>query len=180
MKTKPDTTKSKHATPRDSAAGQQDVELVPLALKIKNILVPVDFSDPSRKAVKYAIQFAQQFDAKLTLVHVVEPIGMPDFDSFPLAADTGKIVRAVKARLELLCKQEALCPPMLQGVQVRQGKAFQEIVEVARTAGMDLIVIATHGYTGLQLVLLGSTTERVVRHAPCPVLVVRESGRKSS
>jgi nucleotide-binding universal stress UspA family protein len=67
---------------------------------------------------------------------------------------------------------------MIQTLQVRHGRAFQEIAEAARSLPADLIIIATHGYTGIKHALLGSTTERVVRHAPCPVLVVREGGRE--
>jgi universal stress protein A len=156
------------------------IELMPSTLEFRQILVPVDFSEPSRQMVQCAIQFAQRFDAKLTLLHVVEPLATPDFDAFPLAAEPAKVIRTVKARMELLCKQEGLQAPLLHDVQVREGKAFQVIVETARRSRMDLIIIATHGYTGLTHVLLGSTTERVVRHASCPVLVVRQESRRKT
>lgn len=156
------------------------IELMAAALEFRRILVPVDFSEPSRQAVQCAMQIAPRFDAQLTLLHVVEPIATPDFDAFPLSAEPAKVIRAAKARMELLCKQEGLQAPLLQELQARQGKAFQEIVDSARRSRMDLIIIATHGYTGLTHVLLGSTTERVVRHASCPVLVVRQESRRKS
>ena len=62
---------------------------------------------------------------------------------------------------------------------VRDGKPFEEICHTAKTVGADMIVLTTHGYTGLKHVWLGSTVERVVRHAPCPVLVVRELERRT-
>jgi nucleotide-binding universal stress UspA family protein len=131
-----------------------------LPLRIKSILVPLDFSAPSMKALDYAVAVAKQFRAKLTLLHVVEPIATADFAaSVPLVMEDDKVMAAHR---------------MLEMVLVRFGRSFHEIAEAARTRKVDLIVISTHGYTGLKHALLGSTTERVVRHAHCPVLVVRQ------
>ena len=82
-----------------------------------------------------------------------------------------------RAQLDLLCKREAINPKLMERTLVRHGVPFHEITEAARTLQTDLIIIATHGYTGLKHALLGSTAERVVRHAPCPVLSVREVER---
>jgi|WetSurMetagenome_2_1015567.scaffolds.fasta_scaffold305153_2 universal stress protein A len=150
------------------------IEAKPSLLRIQHLLVPVDFSEPCRKALRYAVQVAEKFGAKLTLLHVVEPVGSPDFAYFPLAADSGRVLRAAQAQMRLLCRREAIPPSMLASAQVREGKPYQRIAEAARSMNVDLIIIATHGYTGLDHVILGSTTERVVRHAPCPVLVVRQ------
>jgi universal stress protein A len=148
-------------------------ELVPSLLQIKSILVPVDFSAQSEKALAYAVPFAEQFGAKLTLLHVVEPVATPDFAlSFPLVND--KVVADCKRHLERIVQDLEIAPKLVQKTLVREGRSFHEIADAARTLKVDLIIISTHGHTGLKRAVLGSTTERVVRHAPCPVLVVRE------
>jgi len=146
------------------------------ALRIKSVLVPIDFSAASKKALRYALPFARQFGAKLTLLHVVEPVAAPDFaNSFPLLMESDKIAAACKAQLELLIKEEGIDSGLVEQPVVGQGRSFDVIANTARNLQTDLIIISTHGYTGLKHALLGSTTERVVRHAPCPVLVVREN-----
>jgi nucleotide-binding universal stress UspA family protein len=150
------------------------IELVPALLKVKDILVPIDFSKPSLKALKYAVAFAEQFGAKLSLLHVVEPIVVPDFASVPMPMDNNRLAAGAKARLEHLCNEGGLERRLVHKKLVRTGTPFREITEAARALKVDLIVIATHGYTGLAHAILGSTAERVVRHAPCPVLTVRE------
>ena len=152
---------------------------MPTLFEIKSILVPTDFSTPSKKALDYAVPFAERFGAKLTLLHVVEPVATPDFvNSFPLMMENDKVMAACKAQLQSLVKQKAIDPKLVEKTLVRQGRAFHEIADAARTLKVDLIIISTHGYTGLKHALLGSTAERVVRHAPCPVLVVRERERE--
>ncbi|HTD65875.1 MAG TPA: universal stress protein, partial [Candidatus Limnocylindria bacterium] len=76
-----------------------------------------------------------------------------------------------------LIEKEGIRPALIKSTVVRNGVPFHEIAQAAATLKIDLIVISTHGYTGLKHVLLGSTAERVVRHAPCPVLVVRKEER---
>ena len=142
---------------------------------VKSILVPIDFSAPSKNALAYAVPFAEQFGAKLTLLNVVEPVATPDFaKSFPLAMENDQVMAECKRELDRVVKQSGVSPRLVEKTLVRFGRSFHEIADAARTLKVDLIVIATHGYSGLKHALLGSTTERVVRHAPCPVLVVRE------
>ena len=164
---------------RRASAGEntrpERIELAPALLQIKSILVPIDFSPPSKKALAYAVPFAQQFGAKVTLLHVVELVATPDFaNSFPLVMENDKVLAVSQGRLEHVIKEEAIVPMLIEKTLVRYGRSFHEIAEAARMLKVDLIIISTHGYTGLKHALLGSTTERVVRHAPCPVLVVRE------
>lgn len=148
-------------------------------LKLESILVPTDFSAPSTKALRYAVALAAQFGAKLTLLNVVEPIGAtPDFAYNPLVLDNEKVMAASKDGLKRLIKQQGIDAALVEKTLVRQGVPFNEISAAAAALKADLIVIATHGYTGLKHVFLGSTTERVVRHAPCPVLVVRKEERE--
>jgi nucleotide-binding universal stress UspA family protein len=146
-----------------------------IPLRIKSILVPLDFSPPSKKALGYAVAVARQFKAKLTLLHVVEPVATPDFaPSFPLVMEDDKLIAAAKTELGRVVKATRVPRGIVEKILVRFGRSFHEIADAARTRKVDLIIISTHGYTGLKHAVLGSTTERVVRHAPCPVLVVRQ------
>ena len=145
-----------------------------VALKLKRILVPIDFSPASIKALKYAVPLAEQFGASICLVHVVEQASFAnDLQNVPLAVPDEKLASIAKEHLISLSKKviKKLIPVF---PHTRIGKPFVEIATLAQTQNIDLIVIATHGHTGLKHALLGSTTEKVVRHAPCPVLVVRE------
>jgi nucleotide-binding universal stress UspA family protein len=135
--------------------------------------VPVDFSAPSVAALRYAARFAEQYGARLFLLHVVEPVGTPDFAYYPLVMDNDKVAAAARAELDQITKRTKISPELIAKRLVRTGAAFHEITAAAESLKADLIIIATHGYTGLKHVFLGSTTERVVRHATCPVLVVR-------
>ncbi len=151
-------------------------ELCPAVLKLKKILVPLDFSDTSEKALQYAVAFAKQFGAKITLLHVIEPLPYPgDLTYLPL----GEVIPSgpAKARLREIA-QKAIEPELLGQTLVQIGLPFEIIAAVAQQESVDLIIITTHGRTGLKRVFLGSTAERVVRHAPCPVLTVREKERE--
>ena len=146
-------------------------------VQIRSILVPIDFSPASEKALAYAVPLAKLCGAKLTLLHVLEPIATPDFAAFPLALDNDKAVRASRLQLERVAADLKL-RSLAEKFLVRNGRAFNEITSAARTLKTDLIVISTHGRTGLKHVLMGSTAEKVVQHAPCPVLVVRPKERE--
>lgn len=145
------------------------------AISLKRILVPVDFSPLSKKALHYATRMAAQFGAEVHIFHVVEPEVPPAFDGFmiappPVLNGTPPCSGQLKGLVNLVRKE---------GVDrvsstVRAGLAAFEIVEAAKELDVDLIVIATHGYTGWKHFAIGSTAERVVRAAPCPVMVVRE------
>jgi universal stress protein A len=145
------------------------------SLQLTSMLVPIDFSDGSVKALSYAAALAEQFNARLTLLYVIEPMPTPDFEvGFPFMIDKDQVAVSCKKKLSQLAAEHSIEPKLVEKVLVREGRPFHEITEVARSLKMDVIVIATHGYTGLNHVLMGSVAERVVRHAPCPVLVVRE------
>jgi nucleotide-binding universal stress UspA family protein len=145
---------------------------------IASILVPIDFSKHSESALAYAIPLARQFGAKLTVLHVIEPIPTADFDAaFPIALENEKSKELCEGLLTNTARKLAIEPELLERKLVRFGRPYNEIADAARTLKVDLIVIATHGYTGLKHTLMGSTAERVVRHAPCPVLVVRGQPR---
>ena len=140
----------------------------------KRILVPLDFSPCSEKALQYAIPFARQFGAKLVLVHVIQSyVPLSEFT----AGDPGFVPANSQdtAQKRLRALQENLGNGIKSCVVVQVGNPYTRIVETARKLGIDLIILSTHGHTGLAHVFLGSTTEKVVRRAGCPVLVVREN-----
>ncbi|HEY0549132.1 MAG TPA: universal stress protein [Verrucomicrobiae bacterium] len=153
---------------------------LPTNRQIRSILVPIDFSPPSKEALKAAAGFARQFGAKLTLLNVVAPVATPDFAYHPLMMENDKIMAQSKRELERVPKTEDVDSELVEKVLVRYGVPYREITDAARTLKVDLIIIATHGYSGLAHVFMGSTAERVVRHAECPVLVVRGRKEKSN
>jgi nucleotide-binding universal stress UspA family protein len=141
-------------------------------ISVRKILVPTDFSPASKKALWYALRIAEVRNSEITLLHVLEPRDPAVLAGPPAAAalseqeseealrglaDSAKAVSAVGANF--------IC---------RTGVATHEIIEAAKDLDVDLIVIATHGFTGSKRFALGSTAERVARAATCPVLVVRQ------
>lgn len=144
-------------------------------LALKKILVPTDFSPASLKALQDALPFAERSGAAIVLLHVIEPASFVNgFDSISLTLTDETQVQRAKSELIFLAQKE-IKPLIPVNPQVRLGKPAEEIVATAKNVQADLIVIATHGYTGLKRAFIGSTAERVVRCAPCPVLVVREN-----
>jgi universal stress protein A len=137
-------------------------------IHLKNILVPLDFSEMSLKSLQYAVPLAKQFGAKVTLLHVLK--------ASVYFKDAAYLAYVEKERLVVIEKQlDEMIPPGLPvETAVRQSFVFEAIIEVAREIGADLIITTTHGYTGLKHMFKGSTAENVVRRAPCPVLVVHE------
>ena len=137
--------------------------------------MPIDFSDNSKKALRYAIPFAQQFNASLILVYIVEPTIYPsDFGfgqvGFP---DVEKELHE-KAINEMAGLIDAVVPKTLKTqTLVGSGIPFVEITTYAKEEEVDMIIVATHGRTGVEHILFGSTAEKIIRKAPCPVLVVR-------
>ena len=151
------------------------VELVPQILHPKTILVPIDFSATSKKAFQYALRLAEQFGCEIVLLHVVEPVEA--IAGTPLAVDIfaqpEEDTTAAEAELACLAASSRNRRISFKSA-VRTGHAPNEITKAAKDLDVDLIVIATHGYTSWRHLCIGSTAERVVRTAPCPVLVVRE------
>jgi nucleotide-binding universal stress UspA family protein len=147
-------------------------------LKIERILVPVDFSECSKKALAYALPLAREHGAAVALLYSVPPsyaVGeYGGMDYVQLQMDMSGAGNRELARLagEVAEKKVAIT------THLRIGVAATEIIEAARELPADLIVISTHGRTGLKHVLLGSVAEQVVQRAPCPVLVVRERERE--
>ncbi|MBI1938739.1 MAG: universal stress protein [Ignavibacteriales bacterium] len=143
---------------------------------INNILVPIDFSDYSKNALKYAVQFAKHFHAKIFLVYVVEPTIYPaDFSMGQVAIPSMDADLQKRADEELTSLAKNFMDPSVEvETMIKTGKPFVEINDTARENDIDLIIIASHGHTGVEHLLFGSTAEKVVRKAPCPVLTLRE------
>jgi universal stress protein A len=155
-----------------SVAGAADGQR-PIA--IKKILVPTDFSPASKKAFSYALRLAEERDSEITLLHILEPETPLTLAGRPAAAAFSEEELAdTEESLRALADEAAGAGVAGAKSIVRTGAATHEIIEAAKELDVDLIVIATHGFTGWKHFAIGSTAERVARAAPCPVLVVRE------
>ena len=165
----------KNKLPKRSEKGLRRIAALATQPKIRQILATTDFSKESQAGVRYAAALAKEMSATLKLIHVIEPPSrMAGMETLVLGRDDSEILELAKVQLKKLASQENL-GGLSVTAGVRTGKAFHEITTAARGRA-DLIVIATHGYTGASRVLLGSTAERVVRYAPCPVLTIPTRG----
>ncbi len=151
-------------------------------IQLRKILVPTDFSEFSQPALTYGCAIAARFDAQLHLLHVVPDPAMlvPESHAFSVEA-----MQAQSAALVADARQqiEQLPPDGWDNGQpiareVRTGAVFLEIIGYAREHEIDLLVIGTHGRTGLMHVLMGSVAEKIVRKSPCPVLTVKPKGHQ--
>lgn len=139
----------------------------------KSILVPVDFSAPSRAAFVYALRMAECFGAEVRLLHVIEDSTSPDFESFPLSLSENALIASATKKL-VRFSQSGNHPIAFVFPDVRIGIPWEVIVSVAEKGKTDLIVLPTHGRSGWKHLLMGSVAEKVIRNAPCPVLVLRK------
>lgn len=162
---------------REPEEGGEDPEDPLVHAQLKRILVPLDFSPPSRRALRFACEWAARFSSEVVLVHVIAPVEpVVAFGTAPTAPPFPSVDFHGPARAELEKLARTAFPDSVKvSVQLRDGVAYDEIVNAARELEADLIIIATHGRTGLSHALLGSTAERVVRHAACPVLTLRRA-----
>src|SRR5471030_3050564 len=151
-----------------------------MTIRIQKILLPTDFSEYSVAATKYACELATKFDAELHILHTLEThlVSTPNFG---MGLDLPKYVSESKAAAEKSITS-VVDPEWSAGRTVVnamvEGSPKVEIIKYAHKHNIDLIVIATHGRTGLAHVIMGSVAESVVRTAPCPVLTVRPEGHQ--
>ena len=153
-------------------------------MEIRSILLPTDFSECGNYALRYAASIARTFKASIICVNVIEPIvptvgysGMTE--PLPIADITEQLEDSAERELPKLAECDE-CAGLSVEELVVHGEAAAEIVRVAKERNVDLIVISSHGRTGLGRILFGSTAEAVVRHASCPVLVVKPPAEKDS
>ncbi len=150
-------------------------------IKIEKILVPTDFSECSMQALQYGLELAKTFQAELIIANVVQlpiyPVGGFGEDIIIDQGLTQEFRDAAHKSLAEI-KEKEVSDDVACRTVMREGTPFQQIIEIARDENVDMIVIATHGHTGLKHILIGSTAERVVRKACCPVLTVRKGERE--
>ena len=155
--------------------------LVPTFSKI---LAPTDFSDDSKLALTYAVELAQKFSAEIVVVHVDQPLAPVMVSELNPGLDVGTMNRIAEEQRMLALRELEQTTARLreQNIKVRGlmrvGAPFLEILNAAVSENADLIVMGTHGRSGLAHVLMGSVAERVVRKSPCPVLTIRHPDRK--
>jgi nucleotide-binding universal stress UspA family protein len=163
-----------HDEPFTLARDQSEQAALSL-LKIRRILVPIDFSSCSKKALQYAVPFAKQFGARLCLLYVGQGYyPVPELAGANLSTYQFTQRADAAAKLATFATRE-IPATVAVDLLVRNGQPALEIDDVAKEIGADLIIISTHGYSGVKHLWFGSIAEQVVRHATCPVLVVRES-----
>ncbi len=143
-------------------------------IEIKKILVPIDFSEHSFNALEYAKILAEKFNAELILLNVIEPV------VFTADLTMGQInIPAIES--ELVQKSDEKLKEIIEKLKgkfnvkgaVRIGKPYVEIIEFSKNENIDLIVIGTHGHTGVEQFLFGSTAEKVIKKSTCPVLIIQ-------
>jgi nucleotide-binding universal stress UspA family protein len=166
---------------RGSATRAKSGKVSRKAINVRKLLVPIDFSRPSLAAIDYASNVAARLGAEVNLIHVFEPqYPLMAMNGMPLYLPDPEAGIRARVHLETTAKRHGI-PLRAEHIHIRKGRPFEEICQLARRLDIDLIVIPTRGNTGLKHLALGSTAERVVRHSPCPVLVVRsasKAGRK--
>jgi len=145
-------------------------------IRLAKLLVPTDFSEDSEQAARYAVELAKRFQAEIHCIHVVDiPADLLSTSAYYMTGPSESFLDQI--REESKKNLEAFAKKNLEGAPMRtaflEGSPFVEIIRYARNQEIDLVVIATHGRTGLRHVLFGSVAEKVVRKAPCPVLVVK-------
>lgn len=144
----------------------------------KKILVPVDFSPHCLPAVKLGQSLAQKYGARLYLIHAVEMVYATGFEfASALPVEKDLLIHAGE-ELKRVAK-ENLAPGLDYETVVRNGQAYRTVVDFAQEENVDLVLVTTHGYTGLKHLALGSVAERIVRHSKAPVLVVPVSENES-
>ncbi len=145
------------------------------SVNIKRILVPLDGSDAALKALTYAASLAELFGARIDTIRVNEPTIYPDALAIPQYSFEQNELVAKLARQQSQEAGERLIPDAVEWRNcVMTGNPYVEIVNYARKENIDLLIVTTHGHTGLKHFLMGSNAEKIIRHAPCPVLVVRD------
>ena len=147
---------------------------------VKKILVPVDFSEFSINALRYAVGFAGHFSAKIFLLYVMEPASYYQDPAGVFMARFEEVEREIEEEAKNQLNRtagEEIGDAVNHEILIRRGRPFSEINSAASKYDIDLIIIATHGHTGVEHLLFGSTAEKVVRKAPCPVLTLRKPAK---
>ena len=140
----------------------------------KKILYPVDFSDYAEEIMEYATTIASRFDSELHLIHIIPNLNyFTPYESFLTPENLVAVERNIESEVDkdFVKLVEKITVPVKK--VIRTGVTFLEIIDYIKEAGIDLVVMGTHGRSGIEHILIGSVAEKVVRKAPCPVLTVR-------
>ncbi len=150
-------------------------------IELKKILFPTDYSDPSKEALKYAMGFAMERGAELIALHVINEQFLSEGLNLPRVVSIDdlekEMTREAERRMDEFFSDVVGLDKVALKKVILNGKPFVEIIKYARENDVDLIVIGTHGRSGIEHIIFGSTAEKVVRKAPCPVLSVKPAQR---
>ncbi|MEA3332468.1 MAG: universal stress protein [Pseudomonadota bacterium] len=138
---------------------------------IKKVLVLTDGSQNSRSALRYAVEICRNFKASLHILSVVEDI--PSYAYLEVGSEFISQVQETVRQEVVQCSGYCETSGIVCDGEIRHGVPYEEIIKYAKEIDADLIVMSTHGHTGLSHILLGSVAEKIVRYAPCPVLTTR-------
>jgi nucleotide-binding universal stress UspA family protein len=142
-------------------------------VSLKNILFATDFSEASQAALPYAAAFARRYDSQLHIAHIVSPASyiIPSYPGDPLTLDSihEAALADVRERMETLASHLKSVP---HHTHVREGEVWESLSDIIQTHEIDLLVVGTHGRTGVEKLILGSKAEEILRLAPCPVLTI--------
>ncbi|MBN1572146.1 MAG: universal stress protein [Deltaproteobacteria bacterium] len=142
--------------------------------KIDKIIVPIDFSETSDLLMEYAVTFVEKFGAKLYIIHIVEDFSRYSYIAVPHVS-LDRVMEEILKVAEMELKD--YCSKKLEGktdyeLILSRGDAYKEILRFSEEKDADLILIGSHGQSGLERVLFGSTAERVIRNAKCPIMMI--------
>ena len=149
-------------------------------MQIRTILFPTDFSNGARAAMDHAVSLARDYKAKLILLYVIQDISIAEWyipSSLSVTDLIEDMQKSAWKEMDKWAEEVSLKVKEVEKLVIR-GVPFVEIIKAAKEKDTDLIVIGTHGRTGIDHMLFGSTAEKVVRKAPCPVLTVRIAGKE--
>jgi universal stress protein A len=147
----------------------------------KKILCPVDFSEFTEDILSYGVGIAKKFDAELHLLHVIPNLNyFTPYESFLTPENLVVIERNIEGEVEKDFDKVVKKIDMPVKKTIKTGVTFVEIIDYVKQEGIDLVVMGTHGRSGIEHILIGSVAEKVVRKSPCPVLTIRPKDKKFS
>jgi len=145
---------------------------------IKKILCPVDFSEFTNDIIMFAVEIAKRFDAELHLLHVIPNLNyFTPYESFMTPENLVAIERSIEKEVEKDFEKIAKKIDIPFKKVIKTGVAFVEIIDYIKEESISLVVMGTHGRSGIEHILIGSVAEKVVRKSPCPVLTIRPKGK---
>jgi len=144
----------------------------------KKILYPIDFSEYTEEITSYAVSIAKKYDSELHLLHVIPNLNyFTPYESFLTPENLVAIEKNVEKEIEKDFDKVAKKIDIPVRKSIKSGVTFVEIIDYIKEESIDLVVMGTHGRSGIEHILIGSVAEKVVRKSPCPVLTIRPKGK---